>query len=147
MNHMNMTMDNNFYSLFSAYWWLLFPLGWAIFRMVRLSMEHLRAEKALDLIKTYADQGKEVPPELLKILQQPEKKNRSPQDQARSWTLAGSVLAAAAVAFGVLLALKGLTEHDRDMIAGMSFLVAMLAGLAAVFLVAGYVRSKDNSHP
>jgi hypothetical protein len=62
-------MDHDFYSGFSHYWWLIFPLFWMCTAMARLWSRHTRANRALDIIKSYADQGKEPPPELLKTLQ------------------------------------------------------------------------------
>ena len=62
-------MDHDFYWLFSRYWWLIFPLFWMCAAMARLWSRHSRANRALDIIKTYADQGKDPPPELVKGLQ------------------------------------------------------------------------------
>jgi hypothetical protein len=139
MHHM--TMDNDFYSLFSAYWWLLFPLGWAIFRMVRLSMEHLRAEKALDLIRDYADKGKEVPPELLKVLQQPDRRRGEP---AFGFTTTGFILGAFAVAFLVFMVMKGIMEGNRDLTAGLAVVVVLFTGLSLSFLLAGHLSTKNK---
>jgi len=62
-------MDHDFYWGFSDFWWLIFPLFWMVAVMARLWSRHTRANRALDIIKSYADQGKEPPPELLKNLQ------------------------------------------------------------------------------
>src|SRR5258708_24416592 len=62
-------MDHDFYWGFSHFWWLIFPLFWMVAVMARLWSRHTRANRALDIIKSYADQGKEPPPELLKNLQ------------------------------------------------------------------------------
>ena len=56
-------MDNDAYHLVSHYWWLVFPLFWMVTRMTRLWSHHARANRALDIVKSYADQGKEPPPE------------------------------------------------------------------------------------
>jgi hypothetical protein len=63
-------MDHDVYWGFSRFWWLIFPLFWMIFALAMGWSRHMRANRALDIIKSYADQGKEPPPELLKILQQ-----------------------------------------------------------------------------
>jgi hypothetical protein len=63
-------MDHDFYWLFSHFWWLIFPLFWMVIRMTGLWSRHSRANRALDIVKSYADQGKEPPAELLKGLQQ-----------------------------------------------------------------------------
>jgi hypothetical protein len=63
-------MDHDSYWLFSHFWWLIFPLFWMGVAMARLWSRHSRANRALDIIKSYADQGKDPPPELLKTMQQ-----------------------------------------------------------------------------
>jgi hypothetical protein len=63
-------MDHDGYSLFTHYWWLIFPLFWMAIAMARLWSRHSRANRALDIVKSYADQGKEPPAELMKSLQQ-----------------------------------------------------------------------------
>jgi predicted RND superfamily exporter protein len=63
-------MDHDFYWGFSHFWWLIFPLFWMVMSLAWGWSRHSRANRALDIIKSYADQGKEPPPELLKALQQ-----------------------------------------------------------------------------
>ena len=62
-------MDHDFYNLFTRFWWLVFPLFWMGTVIAAQWSRHKRANRALDIIKTYADQGKDPPPELLKTLQ------------------------------------------------------------------------------
>ena len=61
-------MDHDSYWLFSRFWWLIFPLFWMVTALAWGWSRHSRANRALDIIKSYADQGKEPPPELLKNL-------------------------------------------------------------------------------
>ena len=63
--------DHDFFRLFAGFWWLIFPLFWMIAALLRMNQRHDHANKVLDLIKSYSDQGKEVPPELLRALEQP----------------------------------------------------------------------------
>ena len=70
-------MDHDFFWLFNRYWWLIFPLFWMVTRIIRLSLGHSHANRTLDIIKSYADQGKEPPPELLAAL----KDRRDPEDR------------------------------------------------------------------
>lgn len=135
--------DHDFYWLFSHFWWLLFPLFWAIGRMIRLYLEHKRAAQALELITTYAQQGKEIPPDLLKVLQQPQRSAPATGSAFRLTTL-GFVMAAFALAFSVLLVGMGLMRGDREVTAGLSFVVVLCAGLSAAFLASARLRSKDN---
>jgi hypothetical protein len=62
-------MDHDFYWLFPRLWWLIFPLFWMVMALVWGWQRHSRANRALDIIKSYADQGKDPPPELMKNLQ------------------------------------------------------------------------------
>jgi hypothetical protein len=62
-------MDHDFYWGFSHFWWLVFPLFWMVMALAWGWSRHSRANRALDIVKTYADQGKDPPPELLKNLQ------------------------------------------------------------------------------
>ena len=62
-------MDHDSYWLASRFWWLVFPLFWMIMALVWGWQRHSRANRALDIIKSYADQGKDPPPDLLKGLQ------------------------------------------------------------------------------
>jgi hypothetical protein len=62
-------MDHDFYWLFSRFWWLIFPLFWMGAMVMAHWSRHARANRALDIVKSYADQGKEPPAELMKSLQ------------------------------------------------------------------------------
>ncbi len=56
--------------LFRSYWWLIFPIGAFAFGAWDRWLTYQRSRDALDLIKTYSAQGKEVPPELLRQVQE-----------------------------------------------------------------------------
>jgi len=62
-------MDHDFYWLFSRFWWLIFPLFWMGVMVMAHWSRHNRANRALDIVKSYADQGKDPPPDLMKNLQ------------------------------------------------------------------------------
>ena len=49
----------------TSYWWLMFPVGAFVFGAWDRWLAYRRSRDHLDLIKTYAAQGKEVPPELM----------------------------------------------------------------------------------
>jgi hypothetical protein len=53
--------------LFAAYWWLIFPIFGMMMGLIGMFLSDRRATKTMDLIKSYVDQGKDVPPELLKL--------------------------------------------------------------------------------
>jgi hypothetical protein len=52
--------------LFRSYWWLLFPLGFFVFGAWDRWLVYKRSQDHLELIKAYAAQGKEPPPELVR---------------------------------------------------------------------------------
>jgi hypothetical protein len=64
-------MDHDFFWLFNRYWWLIFPLFAMAIGLIHVVLHHNRANRALDILKSYADQGKDPPPELMKSLQNP----------------------------------------------------------------------------
>jgi hypothetical protein len=141
-------MDHDFYWLFSHFWWLLFPLFWAIGRMIRVYLDHQRAGQALEVVRTYANQGKEIPPELLKVLQQPTDTAlrlgaaRSPRDKARMLMLVGFTSIALAAAFCVLI-IGQIAGDDREAYVGMMFVVMLFLGVGAAFLATGYFYHRD----
>lgn len=57
--------------LFRSYWWLLFPLGWFIASGFTSWLNYRRQRDAIEIVKRYADCGREPPPELLKLLDRP----------------------------------------------------------------------------
>lgn len=57
--------------LFRSYWWLLFPLAWFIGSGWTSWLNYRRQRETLDIVRRYADSGKEVPPELMKVLDKP----------------------------------------------------------------------------
>jgi hypothetical protein len=51
--------------LFASYWWLMFPIGGFLFGAWDRRLAYKRSRDHLDLIRAFAAQGKEVPPELM----------------------------------------------------------------------------------
>jgi len=56
-----------FESLFRHFWWLIFPIFGMFMGILAMITSTLRARQAMGLIKSYVDQGRDPPPELLKI--------------------------------------------------------------------------------
>jgi hypothetical protein len=56
--------------LFRQFWWLMFPVMGMVYGLVGMLQQNRRQNRAIDLLRTYAEQGKEPPPELLKALSQ-----------------------------------------------------------------------------
>ncbi|MFZ2031307.1 MAG: hypothetical protein WAU68_13425 [Vitreimonas sp.] len=56
--------------LFRQFWWLIFPIMGMLCGLVAMLQQNNRQNRAMDLLRTYAEQGKEPPQELLKALSQ-----------------------------------------------------------------------------
>jgi hypothetical protein len=88
--------------LFVSFWWLIFPIfGMAMGFWGMISSER-RSARVLDLIKSYVDQGKEPPAELLKLATSDEEfvaNSPAGRRQNNSWSFV--VFAALAAGFGV----------------------------------------------
>ncbi len=61
----------DFEELFRDFWWLLFPIFGMSMGLIGMLQTESRNQQVMRLIKSYLDQGKEPPPELLKLASQP----------------------------------------------------------------------------
>jgi hypothetical protein len=52
--------------IFRSYWWLLFPIGAFVFGAWDRWLAYKRSRDHLDLLRSYAEKGKEPPPELVR---------------------------------------------------------------------------------
>lgn len=84
--------------LFRQFWWLIFPIFGMSMGLIGMFQTEKRAQSAIDLIKTYADQGKEPPPELLQLAVRENEGTREGKN-SQAWTFV--VFAALAAGFGV----------------------------------------------
>ncbi len=57
-----------FVPFFNHNWWLLFPLCFAVFSIMRAVLRDEESRRILSLIRSYTDQGKEPPAELIALL-------------------------------------------------------------------------------
>ncbi len=114
--------------LFERFWWLIFPVMGMIYGLVSQLQKGRTQTRALDVLRAYAEQGKEPPPEVLKALTQSD----LPADAAAH---AGGAVTSAWWTFFVFIALAagfgyGYTElHDNGRWALM--LVAIVMGVLA----------------
>jgi hypothetical protein len=93
--------------LFEAYWWLLFPLSWFVFGAYQSWLSYKANRDTLDLIKTYAETGREPPPELMAKLSkrwndEGESDDRLERYERRRWRRRGPRGWYHVVLFGVL---------------------------------------------
>lgn len=91
----------NFEHLFYSFWWLIFPIFGMLMGFYGMISNERRSTRVMDLIKSYIDQGKEPPAELLKLASQDaEAWQGSPQtrQQNNGWSFV--VFGGLAVGFG-----------------------------------------------
>lgn len=101
---------DTFGDLFESYWWLLFPLAFFVAGGWNSLMRYQRTKAKVDVLKAYAQSGKEPPADLIKAL---ESENDKPGD---NWS-----------------------DNGKEDGGGSGvFLVVLFAGLSAVFGFAGY---------
>lgn len=131
------------YKLFTGFWWLLFPLGWGLGGLIRLWLRHVRARQTLDILKSYVDQGKEPPPEILNILQHDTNASQARRGDGlqRSGILWIPVFLFGALSCGfILVALSRTDDHDNHI--GLLFVAIVMAGLSLGFLVTNLLQKK-----
>lgn len=91
-----------FADFFAHYWWLMFPVFGMVMAVMGMFQSERQQRTMIDLIKSYTDQGKEPPPELLKLasqsLQAEAQKPASANSGDRAWSFI--VFAALAAGFG-----------------------------------------------
>lgn len=91
-----------FADFFAHYWWLMFPVFGMVMAFTGVFQAERQQKSMIDLIKTYTDQGKEPPPELLKLasqsLQADAQKQGASNTDSRAWSFI--VFAALSAGFG-----------------------------------------------
>lgn len=138
-------MNHDFYWLFNRYWWLIFPLFWMAVRIVRLSLGHSHANRALDIIKGYADQGKEPPAEVLAAL-----KDRRDADERRcrrpehGWSRF-FLFSALAVAFSVVAFIPNDMREGHQF--AFVFVAIVMMGLALGGLATALMKPRLDVPP
>jgi Flp pilus assembly protein TadB len=60
----------SFEEFFRDFWWLMFPVFGMFIAVIGMFQSENRSRQVMTLIKSYVEQGKEVPPELLKMAQE-----------------------------------------------------------------------------
>jgi hypothetical protein len=118
------------------YWWLIFPTVGFACAFWALWLQHRRQKAAIDLLRIYAQQGKDPPAELLKVLQS-DGDGRPPY---RHWQDA-ALLGVLAVAFAVMACLQ---EGMRSK-TGLIFATIVLAALTVNSVVAALLQRKHDA--
>jgi hypothetical protein len=138
-------MQHDFFTLFTRYWWLIFPLFWMAYAMVRLWLRHSRANRSLDILKGYAEQGKEPPAEVLALL----KDRHDPDDHHHKGPEHGwkrfCLFAGLAVAFGVAAFVPNEWTEDHEF--AFVFVAIIMVGLALGGLVSALMKPRPDVPP
>jgi hypothetical protein len=131
----------DFGEIFQRFFWLIFPVMGMVWGMIDLAARHKRARHGMDLIKSYVDQGKEPPPELLKFLDPKGNVYGESRQNGGGWVavfLFGS-LATAFILFGVVQGEGSL----RNMMP-FFFVAIIMGGLCLGLLVMQLARKHDD---
>jgi hypothetical protein len=118
------------------FWWLIFPLIGFGFAFWAIWLNHQRQKAAIDLLRTYASQGKDPPPELVKALHSGDDWNRPYRD----WQNA-VLFGALAAAFGVMAYLHPDTRQSTGLIVA----AVVMAALFVNSLVAALLQRKHDA--
>jgi hypothetical protein len=116
-------------------WWVIFPLIGFAFAFWAIWLSHQRQKAAIDLLRTYASQGKEPPAELVKLLHSGDDWN----PPYRNWQYV-VLFGALAVTFGVMAYLHpGIRQSF-----GLTVAAVVMAALAVNSLVAALLQRKHD---
>ena len=118
------------------FWWLIFPLVGFALAFWAIWLHHQRQKAAIDLLRTYASQGKDPPAELLKVLQN-DGDGLHPYRDRQSAVVCGAL----AVAFGVMAYLQ---EGMRPK-TGLIVAAVVLAVLSVNSTVAAWLQRKHDA--
>jgi hypothetical protein len=91
-----------FEELFRGYWWLIFPIFGMIWGFYGMVAGERRTNNVLDLMKSYIDQGKDPPPELMALASQQLRESADNTGEGKNSSAWNFVLfAALSTGFGV----------------------------------------------
>ncbi|WP_107713474.1 hypothetical protein [Oceanicaulis sp.] len=125
---------DSFVALFSAYWWLLFPLGFFIAAGWSKQMQFKRTQARLELLKVYAESGQEPPEALLTDIDAPHAEFDGTPPRA---TGATGFLVTLFTGLAGVFAVLGYTGALGNYEAEFYVVAAILGVLALAFLVSG----------
>jgi hypothetical protein len=90
----------SFEGLFIRFWWLIFPLFGMAMALWGMASTERRSRRAMDLIESYVRQGKEPPPELLKIASGADEDSATGMGRSRGQATVWSLVTFTAIALG-----------------------------------------------
>lgn len=137
----------DFGTLFSSYWWLLFPLAFFVAAGWNSFMRYQRVKAKTDVLKAYAQSGKEPPADLVAALERDEKRDDWDEDNSDSSSSGGGSTVFLVVLFSGLSAVfayvgyMGWLGGERT---SMYFVAMILGVLAAAFLFSGMFSGRKR---
>lgn len=133
---------DGFVSLFSAYWWLLFPLGFFITVGWRNYLHFKSTQIKLELLKSYANSGQEPPAALLAGIESEPASLEGPAARGTgATTFLVTLFSGLAGVFAILGYTGALGSYDSE----FYLAAAVLGVLALAFLVSGVATGGRQS--
>jgi hypothetical protein len=127
--------------LFRDYWWLIFPIFGMYMAVRGMSHSERNTRNVIDLIKTYTDQGKEPPAELLQLaargLQDDDNAPETPQSRRRGWIWTFFLFAGLAAGFATGYAFASPAEDWAWLFLAVAVAMAVMALGALAMLMFG----------
>jgi hypothetical protein len=132
--------------VFLSFWWLLFPMSWFVIRGWTSWLDYRRSRDAMDLMRQYAAQGKEPPPDLMRAVNDPldggwgyRRRYRYGYGYGRNWP-------ARVAMFAVLAAGFGWAASENLYGAGDAFKIVtfVMGAIAVASLVGGVICQFSN---
>lgn len=117
--------------LFRDFWWLMFPIFGMFMGVVGMFETERRATKAMDLIKSYLDQGKEPPAELLKLAAEGDNVNYAASKDNRAWTF----IVFAAITVGLSIGYYFVQAEDWSFVFLIGAVTMGIMALGSLFLL------------
>jgi hypothetical protein len=127
-----------FEEFFRDFWWLIFPVFGMFMAVWGMMQSDQRSRRALDLIRSYADQGKEPPAELLRMATQGDGDGFGAPPPSRQNSKAWTFIVFAAIAAGFGVAWYMLQGEDYEFaFALVAVVMGVMAFGALVLLIFG----------
>ena len=133
----------------TGYWWMIFPLAFFVFGAWDRWLSYQRSRDAMDLMKTYAAQGKEPPPELVRQVQADPEEDEGEDDDYRGrrgsrryrryyrrgpyWEMRSAITTGAVAAAFWVASIQGLIPGTEGPFRFVAILLTCIAGANLAF--------------